>query len=420
MRPARVGLIAAQSIRNLGDTATLAAMISALRRRLGQVELTAVVPAPSESAPTLTTAGFPLYGDGAGVGVGEGGKHVKGAKDAPVALGRLLSIRRIFSFSARLDAIVFTGGGLLDDFWGGPWSLPFYVFVWTAAARLRGLKVSFLAIGFDRLSACSSRWLAVNGLRLAHFRSFRDDESRRLLTSMGLRHSSEVMPDLAFALETGELDASAENPESPPYVILNPVSERMWTHLQDTSYVPYLDAFAGLARSLLDRGFAVKLLSTQDTMDAAALSYVAQKLGAVGGSNWEYRRVTQLDVFMRIARQAQLVVSSRLHGLILPLVAGTPVVSVSPMRKMSRVMIDAGLGDLNVEVAGLQGSALLAIVDRAMDERATLRRKIAATVTEYRRKLNSEFSGMIRNGLLGEAARMGFAAGGNLEPRNEI
>jgi polysaccharide pyruvyl transferase WcaK-like protein len=326
-------------------------------------------------------------------------------------------MRRVHSFVGQLDAIIFTGGGLLDDFWGGPWTLPFWVFTWVAAARLRGTKVLFHAVGYDRLTKRISRVLAISALRLAHYRSFRDAESLRLLQSFGLHEHCEVFPDLAFALDWSPT-ATESSAVGAPYVILNPVSERMWTHGHDRSYADYLGAFAVLARALIDRGLAVKLLSTQDRMDADALAHVANALGEDAKPYWQRLHVTRLDHFMALAQHARLVVSSRLHGLILALVAGTPVVSVAPMRKMTRVMIDAGLADFNLEMEGLVGGDLIAAAERALQDEQRLRRHIARIVGDYRRRLDEGFDRLVADGLLGERARRQFRSSRRLEPRS--
>lgn len=416
-RPIRIGLLSPQSNRNLGDTATFAAAVAAYRRRLPGVELVVVVPEPAETARLFGTAGFPLYGDGAYVPIPSSDTAVdRGEPDA--APGRLASMRRVYAFLRHVDAIVFTGGGQLDDFWGGAWTLPFWVLTWAAAARFRGVKVLFHAVGYDRLTSRASRMLALSALRLAHYRSFRDAESLRMTQAIGLSGACDVIPDLAFALDWNAADDKAESPHGEPYVIVNPVSERMWTHSHDRSYADYLDAFVALSRRLLERGLAVKLLSTQDRMDADALAYVADALRKEARPNWERVHCTRLDQFVALAGRAKLVVSSRLHGLILALVAGTPAVSVAPMRKMTRVMIDAGLADFNLDMTTLRSDSLAATVDRALAEEALLRGQVAQVAGEYRRLLNENFDRLVSSGLLGERARRRFHLGGRLETRS--
>lgn len=412
-RPIRIGLLSPQSNRNLGDTATFAAAIAAYRRRLPDVELVAVVPEPEESARLLGTAGFPLYGDGrfvpASVAVGDFRPVPRTALS-----NRLSAMLRVHAFVGELDAIVFTGGGLLDDFWGGPWMLPFWVFVWVAAARIRGTPVLFHAIGYDRLMRRSSRALAMSALRLAHYRSVRDAESLDMLRELGLSEPCDVIPDLAFALDPPSAN-NLRSVDAPPFVILNPVSARMWTHGHDDSFADYLDAFVALGRHLIDRGLAVKLLSTQDRMDTEALAYVADGLRKKGKTNWDRLHVTRLDHFVGLARQARCVVSSRLHGLILSLVAGTPAVSVAPMRKMTRLMIDAGLGDLNLDMRTLRGESLIETVDRALLNEQSLRRHVAQLVAAYRQKLNENFDRLIADGLLGKRAQRQSRLGDQLK-----
>ncbi len=408
MQPVRIGLLSPQSNRNLGDTAIFTAAVAAFRRRLPEAELVVVVPDPAESAHLFGTSGFPLYGEGVFIPEGsvvESDAHEK----RPARSGRLSAIRQILDFVKRLDAIVFTGGGVLDDFWGGPWELPFWLCLWTAAARMRGVKVVFHAVGYDRLDSSTSRTLALNALRWAHYRSFRDAESLQLLRAMGLGGECDVVPDLAFALDWKLTDVAIPPPAAHSYVIVNPVSERMWTHSHDDAYSTYLRAFTALCRALLDRGLSVKLLSTQERMDAGALDHVAANLASEGRMNWERRQVTDLNEFLLLAGRSRLVISSRLHGLILGLVAGTPVVSVSPMRKMTRLMHDVGLSDLCLNLATLRSEPLIAAAERALAQEHNLRGKVTTKVSEYRQRLDESFDRMLATGLLGERARTRFS-----------
>jgi polysaccharide pyruvyl transferase WcaK-like protein len=318
--------------------------------------------------------------------------------------GRLACMRRVHRFVGGLDAIVFNGGGLLDDYWGGAWTLPFWVLVWSASARAQDVKVSFHAVGLDRLSGTASRALARTALRLAHHRSFRDTGSLRALEAMGLSAPAEVVPDLAFALEP----AASGPPAEAAYVVLNPAHASMWTRRPDASYTSYLDAFVALGRQLLARGLAVRLASTQDAMDNDALAYVAGALRPGPGADCERLRITRLDDLLTLARGARLVVSSRLHGLILAMVAGTPAVSIAPMRKMTTLMAETGLADFDLDASRLDEDRLVATVERALAEEARLRAHVARTVAEYRRRLHDSFDRMFAGGLLGERARRRF------------
>jgi polysaccharide pyruvyl transferase WcaK-like protein len=415
VQPARIALLSPQSTRNLGDTATFVAAVAAYRRRLPNVEIISVVPEPAQTAAALGTAGFPLYGDGGLIPAGTATSPGAGDGRPSGSAGRIASMRRVYAFARELDAVVFTGGGQLDDFWGGPWSLPFWVLTWAAAARARGAKVLFHAIGFDRLTSRTSRTMALNALRIAHYRSFRDAESHEMLKKLGLGAPCDVLPDLAFALEPGDGAGSTQAKAVSPFVIVNPVSMRMWTQQRDRTFEDYLEGFVALSRWLLEQGLAVKLLSTQDRMDDDALEFVANVLRSEKRSNWERVHVTRLDQFMTLARDARLVVSSRLHGLILSFVAGTPAVSVAPMRKMTRIMLDVGLGDYNLELSSLRQADLIATVGRALASEAELRRRISETAGEYRRQLNRNFDHLVAAGLLGEQARRQFQPDGRFE-----
>jgi polysaccharide pyruvyl transferase WcaK-like protein len=88
---------------------------------------------------------------------------------------------------------------------------------------------------------------------------------------------------------------------------------------------------------------------------------------------------------------AELTIASRLHATILALVAGTPVIAVSPARKVRQQMIDVGLEDYCCDLKSLQAPALLSLVQTALVQRQELNRRISLRVKEFRKQLDDAF-----------------------------
>ena len=55
-----------------------------------------------------------------------------------------------YRFLKNVDILIISGGGQLQDIWGGPWGHPYAMLKWTFLARLRGAKPIFLSVGFFR------------------------------------------------------------------------------------------------------------------------------------------------------------------------------------------------------------------------------------------------------------------------------
>ena len=100
-----------------------------------------------------------------------------------------------FDFLKELNFLVVSGGGQLDDLWGGPWGHPYALLKWTVLARLRGAGPIFLSVGFGRLDTRLSRSVCTRPhCRLAAYRSYRDSGSRDLMNAPGSAGTIQCFP----------------------------------------------------------------------------------------------------------------------------------------------------------------------------------------------------------------------------------
>lgn len=405
-----IALASLQSPRNLGDTAILRAAMDAVRARRPSCRLVRVAPEPDCMTTGVDTGFFPIHGDDVRPGRRFG--RLDWLLGRTWRLPRTArAIGRVFRFVGTVDALVFAGGGLIDDYWGGTAEVPFWVSVWTACARLRGVPVSFVGIGVDRGSSRMSRWLFAHALAHADFLAVRDDGSRRLLRDWGMHAPCAVCPDLSFGLRLPVTD-SRPDPSAPRIVIVNPVSHRMWTDRPDPPYARYIDTLSDLCRHLVDtRGGEVQLLSTQNAMDRHAIEAIAARLSRSESSVMVVDAL-DLDAYVEVVRHAELVISSRLHGLILPLVASVPVVAIAPMRKMRQLMHDMSLDDFCVPLPEADLRHLLELVERVTQTRTPLRAQIAQRVSRLRMELETLYDALALDGLLGAPAEEAQAAPG--------
>ena len=56
-----------------------------------------------------------------------------------------------FGHLRSVDVLIFSGGGQLDDEWGGAGEHPWAMFKWALLARLRNGRVLFLSVGYGKL-----------------------------------------------------------------------------------------------------------------------------------------------------------------------------------------------------------------------------------------------------------------------------
>ncbi len=400
-RAPRIALFGPYSSRNLGDTATQMAVMQNLAQRLPNARFVGVSPEPEDTLRSLGTAAFPISGLGPTAGdiglthdIASAAHPDAHTRRGPLTVARL--IQRIGRFLRTVDLLVISGGGQLDDFWGGAWGHPWSMLLWTALARWHGVPVVYLGVGVDHLNARLSQHFSVLALRLAQQRIFRDDDSRSQLIKLGLTPPSRVCPDLAFSLQT-ELQNTPTAPSvvSKPFVVLSPISLKTWSHSPSDTHASYLDALADAGAALAQRGYALCIACSQPVMDTTEAHALVQRLAARNVPEVQLCETPTVNDFLRQVHGAELVIASRLHGAILSLVAGCPVLALSHLDKVTAVMRAMGLEAYCLPLQTFSADDLTQQAMRALDQVTALRQHIAATHARWRAQLQSTFDDVL-------------------------
>ena len=111
-------------------------------------------------------------------------------------------------------------------------------------------------------------------------------------------------------------------------------------------------------------------------MDPGAVAAVSAAIDPALRGSWSIAELTTFDQFIHEASTADLLVTSRLHGVILAVVAGTTVIAVSVARKVDAVMADVDLADYCLEAATFDADRLFALSMRALRHRDDLERQV--------------------------------------------
>jgi polysaccharide pyruvyl transferase WcaK-like protein len=378
-RSLRIGLLGPYSSRNLGDTATQLTVMHQLRARLGAVSFVGIAPEPDNTLSSLGISAFPLYDDGAAAGTLPVGVHAS-------AWPRW---RAMLQLVGQLDLLVVSGGGQLDDFWGGPWSHPWAMLLWTSCSRLRNVPVCYLGVGVDHLHHPLSRRFSVLALRLAQHRSFRETDSRTLLQSLGLKAASEVCPDLVFALEP-----SLKGDAAAPFAVISPISRKTWSKSPTAVHDNYMTCLIAAGQALAAQGLHLRIAVTQPAMDSADAIALATALRHRGVNGVTVAPIATVDDFLRAVHGARLVVASRLHAVILALIVGCPVVALAHLPKVERVMRDADIGDYCLPLQYAVADRLTELVLKAEAAAPILRERVQSATRRFSAQLGATFDAL--------------------------
>lgn len=256
----------------------------------------------------------------------------------------------------RADALIISGGGLVNDYW--PLVIPRYL-AWVLAARLMGRPVVWAGVGVGPVRRRAWRLLAGIAFGLSSAVVVRDRASEA--AAAGFLPSARVLvaADPAFAL-TVPADRPARSGVGIIVRSPAPGDER---HLERL-----VTALAATITSLVERGVRVGVLTMHPAEDRTIrTSLEAALAGGVGEGVAIDALPDDPSTAARSLGSYAVLVSTRLHGIILGAVAGVPSVAIVYDPKVAAAAELLGLADIAIPLSELTSvrldGALVALAD---------------------------------------------------------
>jgi len=320
----------------------------------------------------------------------------------------------------KLDCVVITGGGALDEFWGGPWGHPWTLFKFAVLSRVWRVPFLFVSVGKCSLEHPLSRFFVRRALSLAEYRSYRDQYSKIAVQAIFHSPDDPVCPDLAYSYSSPGLspDLHSDLPRRHNHGLSNerlvvgvsPIAycdPRVWPLKDQQRYLRYLHQLAEMVKWLIQQKHQVVLFAT-DSPDSETISDLLVLIsdGSVDTSSVEVLpgppEQTTEGLLQKISR-ADLVIASRLHGVILSHLIAIPVLAISYDRKVDVHMSEIEQSEYCVNIDHVDASTLIerfsALRDVGERESAHLKRAVQVNReqvdTQYDRLLGAiQFSGV--------------------------
>lgn len=288
-----------------------------------------------------------------------------------------------------LSAIIVSGGGQLDDLWGGPWGHPYALWKWSRMAGDRDIPFVILSVGAGSLRSPLSRTFIGNALRRARYRSYRDTRSRDLVRELGFDHDvGPVVPDLAFGYD---MPRTTRPPSSSTVVGVSPIAfrdPRVWPTPDAAGYDHYLTRLATFIRRTAS-GERTVVLFTTDTSDVRVVADLAAR---VQGAGVTVVPTPTLPALAAALARVDVVVASRLHGVLLAHLAGRPVLALSYDWKVDRHMEDLGQSRFRMSIDDPSPQVWSDGLERLLADRERAGRAIAAGVSRARAQVLAQFA----------------------------
>jgi polysaccharide pyruvyl transferase WcaK-like protein len=296
-----------------------------------------------------------------------------------------------------LDMFILSGGGALDEGWGGSWKTPYIILRWSILARLAGVRYLVVSVGVERLESPLSRFFIRRAMHLASYRSFRDNYSKEFVARIcgcdGL-----MVPDLAFSLADANLPARERTAGFRGVVGVSPMDyldPRSWPRKDARQYQQYIATMAEFSRWLLDRGYAVRFFPSDIHMDKLAIADVMAQLNS-GGASYSRdqvrdERVTIVAELVEQIAAMDFMVACRFHGVVLSHRMQTPVMAVSYDPKVNRLMTDVGLPQYCFTIETLKLEEMKSTFEELEKNREKVKAHIGEIVRGYRVLLEDQY-----------------------------
>jgi polysaccharide pyruvyl transferase WcaK-like protein len=417
----RVWLVSPCGWGNLGDAAILQAAIENIRARIPGVEIIGITLNPEDTERRHGIAAVPI---GA---VSNRVKLVRAPSSSPLhALDRV--VEQLRSVSWRLyrlarygtnvlievvqslanfcrlrhsDTVVICGGGQLDEFFGGSWGHPYAMWKWAALARLRRARFLVMSTGHGPLRSQLGRFFVRRMLRMAQYVSYRTEESQQFVRELGEKLDDHVVPDLAFSLAKPTLNPPARRDRLT--VGVSPIAwrhPRYWPEEDERCYRSYLDTMTCFVRWLIQNGYRVRLFAT-DGPEHEVVADIAANLGneecAGHAERLSISSAATVDEHFARLNDVDLVVASRLHGVILAYVAAVPVVTISYEPKVDWLVNDFDQSDYLLDIQTFTPEQLISRFQDLEAHYEEARSQIMAVTQTYQNPLRIQYDLLFRS-----------------------
>lgn len=317
-------------------------------------------------------------------------------------------IKKAFQNLDDFNLLIISGGGQLDDYFGGPWSHPYTILKFVIAAKARGAKVFIVSVGAGPIDASLSKFFIRRSLAIADYRSFRDDASRQLIKRIGFFRNDLVYPDLAHSLPVDPY--LVHSPRGLPsskfsgqVVGIGPMAyydPRVWPRKDSKVYVGYLNKLAEFTGWLVKRGYRIVLFPGEAAHDKDVIADFLElgcTYGLQMGDTVCAPLIETVDELMYTLAGVDLVVASRYHGVLLPMLLDKPVLAMSYHPKIDELMKDTSQADYCLPIDHFTLAELQECFTRLEANQDIVRAQIYNCIEEYRQALEEQYDRIFKD-----------------------
>ncbi|WP_100009952.1 polysaccharide pyruvyl transferase CsaB [Lentibacillus sediminis] len=271
---------------NVGDEAILLSIIGSLRQVNPEIEITVLSSNPASTARS----------------------YMVNAVNSRNVLEISQAIRNA-------DGLISGGGSLLQDKTGIR-TIPYYTGI-IKIADWYNKPVFIYAQGVGPIKSSLCKWIVKNTLNKVKKITVRDQQSKKLLNTIGVKRDISVVPDPVLGLDTSSFINKWKS-VSPPYIT---VSVRNWP-----SDIAYMKKMAGCLDQLKQEGYSIVFVPMHGVRDEKASRETAAYMAK---ESFISPADASVEEKIALIGDSCLLIGMRLHALIFSAIKYSPFVALS-------------------------------------------------------------------------------------------
>jgi polysaccharide pyruvyl transferase WcaK-like protein len=387
---------------NLGNEATLQAILHQLRRFRPNAEFVCISTNPNATTATHQINAVPIS-EAFGKSWYSRNDLIRLMQKACFAIpAEAYRWMRGFARLRRTDMLIVPGTGLLTDAWGLRSFGPYNMFKWAMIAKSCGCRVLFVSVGAGPLYSTLGRWFVKSALSLADFRSYRDSSTRQYLTRVGFHADDDhVYPDLAFSLPDTLIPKQRLETSGRAVVGVGLVRDTgRYGGATSEVHARYLLTMTEVVSWLIMHGYDVRLLIGDIVDDSSTIQVfrglLKEKLSPSEQQHVIDEPVHSVEDLLSQIGNTDFVVAARFHNVLLSLLCNKPVISISFHQKCESLMDAMGLSTYCLSMNDLNIDTLIHKFCELTRNAPTLKQLIGKRVLECRDALNDQYDLIVR------------------------
>jgi polysaccharide pyruvyl transferase WcaK-like protein len=383
---------------NFGNESTLQAILYHLRRLVPNVEILCICTGPTATAATHKIKALPIGRTAIKVWT-PNSRVARVLRSVFIGLpNELYRWLEAFTTLKKTDVLIVPGTGLLTDAYGLRTWGPYGLFKWSLISKLRGCKLMFVSVGAGPIRSRVGKWLVTSALGLADFRSYRDNETKEYLSSIGVAVACDkVYPDLAFSI-ADEVTPKCKISRRRPIVGLGLMlyhGKLSSDKPNESTYKAYLEQLVTFVKWLLARDYDIRLLIgdlADKPVTAEFKALLRNRLGIHDEDRIMDDPIASVETLLTQLAGTDAVVATRFHNVLWALALNKPVISISFHPKCTSLMRDMGLEDYYQDIHQLNAEKLIEQFCQLEKNAGSLKHMVREKVAERRTALDEQYS----------------------------